>query len=88
MINLDGNSPPRRRRDDLVELYGRVTETRLSRELLRGAIAAVDSRLEDDIKREAAAEKEGSCNFQDLSHFRTKGSQNQNQYLAHKIPIQ
>ena len=50
---------------DLVGLYGRVLEARLSRELLRGAVAAVDSRLEEDIKREAEAEKGGICNFQD-----------------------
>ena len=46
---------------DVVELYGRVVEMRLSGEVLRGAIAAADSRLEDDIKREAAAEKEADA---------------------------
>ena len=77
MSNREVNSP---RRDDLVELYGRVLKTRLSRELLRGAIAAVDSRLEDDIKREAAAEKGfaiskiiNSKRNTHLLHFRTEG---------------
>ena len=46
---------------DVVELYGRVVEMRLSGEVLRDAIAAADSRLEDDIKREAVAEKEADA---------------------------
>ena len=46
---------------DVVELYGRVVEMRLSGKVLRGAMAAADSRLEDDIKREAAAEKEADA---------------------------
>ena len=46
---------------DVVALYGRVVGMRLSAESLRGALAAADARLEDDIKREAAAEKEADA---------------------------
>ena len=46
---------------DVVALYGRVVGMRLSAEALRGALAAADARLEDDIKREAAAEKDADA---------------------------
>ena len=45
----------------MVDLYGRVVATRLSGEVLRGAIAAAEARLEEDIRREAAAEKEADA---------------------------